>query len=297
MIEWMFIFLLSTILFAADSIEVQTGPAPAKTEAKDSLAEICKKDLEGFPGRLDKKIFYSACEKVEQLDGCQSVEKHAIFHYNKNGNHKSNQRILVFSLIHGDETPAGSVGRFWMERLESITPRNSWRVVPVLNPDGVKLKTRTNANKIDLNRNFPTKDWDADAVRLWKRDTKSNLRRFPGEKGGSEPETQCAMNHIEDFKPNFIVSIHTPLKVLDYDGPKVKPPKYDYLPWRNLGTFPGSLGRYMWFERKVPVLTMELKEDLPSSIQPLVQLQDVIGFLVSLDINPVKATTGKSNPP
>jgi hypothetical protein len=139
---------------------------------------------------------------------------------------------------------------------------------------------------VDLNRNFPTKDWEKDAVNYWKKETKSNPRRFPGEKSGSEPETQCALKHIEDFKPDFIVSIHTPLKVLDYDGPKVRPPKFDYLPWKNLGHFPGSLGRYMWFERKVPVLTMEMKEDLPSSTTPLMQLQDIIGFLVSLDLSP-----------
>jgi protein MpaA len=292
----MLILLLSSFLFAMEVPSVSQVPVEsAKAESKKTLSELCQKDLEAFPGLVDKKVFQAACEKVEQIEGCQSVQGHPIYHYDKKGTHKSNQRILVFSLIHGDETPAGSVGRFWMERLEAISPRNSWRVVPILNPDGVKLKTRTNANKIDLNRNFPTKDWEADAVKYWKRDTKSNPRRFPGEKGGSEPETQCALNHLQDFKPDFVVSIHTPLKVLDYDGPKVKPPKYDYLPWKNLGTFPGSLGRYMWFERKVPVLTMELKEDLPSSTQPLVQLQDVIGFLVSLDINPGKAAAGKAD--
>ena len=282
--------LFSSLLFAAEANLSAQSPQVETL----NLSEVCNKDLAAFPGLLDKKIFNSACAKVELLKGCESVEKHPIYHYDKKGNHKSNQRILVFSLIHGDETPAGSVGRFWMERLESITPRNSWRVVPMLNPDGVMLKTRTNANKIDLNRNFPTKDWEADAVKYWKRDTKSNPRRFPGEKAASEPETQCALSQIQDFKPDFIVSVHTPLKVLDYDGPKVTPPKYDYLPWKNLGTFPGSLGRYMWFERKVPVLTMELKEDLPASTQPLVQLQDVIGFLVSLDINPQKAVDGKA---
>jgi hypothetical protein len=31
---------------------------------------------------------------------------------------------------------------------------------------------------------------------------------------------------------------------------------------------------------------MELKKDLPSKNDPLVQLQDVIGYLVALDLNP-----------
>lgn len=277
-----------TIDAAPTPATVTAAPAPTVTPVvtTSALSELCESDLKPFPGKMDVATLKAACGKILQLDGCQSVKGHPIYHYDRKGDHKSQQKILVFSLIHGDEIPAGSVGRFWIERLETITPRNTWRVVPLLNPDGLALKTRTNGNKVDLNRNFPTKDWEKDAVNYWKKETKSNPRRFPGEKSGSEPETQCALKHIEDFKPDFIVSIHTPLKVLDYDGPKVRPPKFDYLPWKNLGHFPGSLGRYMWFERKVPVLTMEMKEDLPSSTTPLMQLQDIIGFLVSLDLSP-----------
>jgi protein MpaA len=83
--------------------------------------------------------------------------------------------------------------------------------------------------------------------------------------------------------------VHTPLKVLDFDGPKVNFPKYDYLPWKSLGHFPGSLGRYMWFERQTPVLTTELKEDLPASLAPLEKLQDVIGTLVKLELKQKRA--------
>lgn len=257
--------------------------------AQDSVPEACVSELSKFPGKSDKKILKAACEKTKTLDVCKSVQGTDIFHYDKSGTHKSQQKILVFSLIHGDETAAGTVGRYWMERLENIEPRNSWRVVPILNPDGVKLKTRTNANKVDLNRNFPTQDWTEKAVSFWKKDAKGSPRRFPGPDAGSEPETKCALKHIESFQPDFIVSIHTPLKVLDYDGPKVKPPHFDYLPWKNLGHYPGSLGRYMWFERKTPVLTMELNEDLPKTEKPFTELQDIIGFLVSLELKDKKA--------
>lgn len=256
---------------------------PAQAAPMLQIADICEKSLSRFQGKMDPKVLHEACAKVEVLPGCESVQGTPIFHYNRKGTSKAPANILVFSLIHGDETPAGSVGRFWMERLEKIDPRNNWRVVPVLNPDSVVLKTRTNANKVDINRNFPTLDWNEKAKAYWKKDMRSNPRRFPGEMANSEPETKCAVKHIEDFKPDFIVSIHTPLKVLDYDGPKVKPPKFDYLPWKSLGHYPGSLGRYMWFERKIPVLTMELKEDLPASNTPWLQLQDIIGFLVQLE--------------
>lgn len=251
--------------------------------ARATDAEQCEKDLLSFPGPSTPSLVKSGCAKVQREPECVSAEGRPIYHYDKKSKDDKGKRVLVFSLIHGDETPAGSVGRYWIERLETIDSRNSWRVVPVLNPDGVKLKTRTNANRIDLNRNFPTRDWSESAVKLWKTQLKSNWRRNPGETAGSEPEVKCALRHIEEFKPDFIVSVHTPLRVLDFDGPKVKPPKFDYLPWKSLGHYPGSLGRYMWFERSTPVLTTELGEGLPRSYRPFEQLQDLIGTLVGLE--------------
>lgn len=258
-------------------------------------SQKCIQALSAFPGKIDTTLLQKACEKIQISEGCSSVGGEGIFHYEKLAAAASAKKILVFSLIHGDETPAGAVGRYWMERLESIDPRNSWRVIPVLNPDGVKAKTRTNGNSIDLNRNFPTKDWENLAQVYWKKRASSNPRRFPGEEAGSEPETKCAIKHIEEFKPDFVVSIHTPLKVLDFDGPKVTFPKYDYLPWKSLEHFPGSLGRYMWFERQVPVLTTELNERLPPTLLPLERLQDVIGTLVKIELKSKRADLSLAN--
>ncbi len=256
-----------------------------------NVEEACVQELKVFPGPFDEKVLKAACKEVQLDPTCISVEGKPIFHYDKSGTtNGGGKKILVISVIHGDERPAGSVGRFWLERLQTIEPRNSWRIIPILNPDGAKYKTRTNAHKIDLNRNFPTRDWDEDAMKYWKASTSSNPRRFPGEEAGSEPETKCALKLIDDFKPDFIVSIHTPLNVLDFDGPKVKPPPFDYLPWKSLGHFPGSLGRYMWFERKTPVLTAELKDGLPTSYKPFEKLQDVIGTLVKLEIPSVETS-------
>lgn len=292
-------FLLTfSILSRAESASSAPVPAPKKNIL---VSQVCEEQMRPFHGKigqqtLSDKTLHSACQQAELLENCQSVQGTPIFHFDRKGTHKSQQRILVFSLIHGDETPAGDVGRFWMERLSEIEPRNSWRVVPMLNPDGVKLKTRTNANRVDVNRNFPTKDWEKEAKAYWERDSKKNARRFPGDKAASEPETVCALKHIEDFKPDFVVSIHTPLKVLDFDGPRgVKPPKFEYLPWKSLGNYPGSLGRYLWLERKTPVLTAEFKEDSPPT-KSMVELQDVIGFLVSLELKGKSASGGDPGP-
>jgi hypothetical protein len=256
---------------------------PQSENVDPSITEACYAQLFQFKKYSDLSVDLSrVCQNAKVLESCLSVTGQTIFHLDfpsRNGNKK---RILVFSLIHGDELPAGDVSRFWVERLSSIeNPRNEWRVIPVLNPDGVKAKSRLNANGVDLNRNFPTRDWDDQAHALWKK-LNQNPRRYPGATASSEPETKCALKHIEDFKPHFIVSIHTPLAVLDFDGPKLtKKPPYHYLPWKSLGHFPGSLGRYMWFEREVPVLTTEFLSKPPATSEPLHQLQDVIGSLVT----------------
>jgi hypothetical protein len=36
---------------------------------------------------------------------------------------------------------------------------------------------------------------------------------------------------------------------------------------------------------------MEMKEEVPNNAQTLVQLQDIIGFLVTLDLNPKKTVS------
>ena len=110
---------------------------------------------------------------------------------------------------------------------------------------------------------------------------KSDPRRYPGPQAASEPETKCLLKHIDEFKPDIVISVHTPLGVLDLDGPKMKnPPPFKPLPWTSLGNFPGSLGRYMWADRRIPVLTIELKgnEDL-KKLEAFDKLQDISGTI------------------
>ncbi|AGH94683.1 M14 family zinc carboxypeptidase [Pseudobdellovibrio exovorus] len=279
---WLFLFLHGGIS-SAESI---------------SLKQKCIQALQNYKSYYkDPSVLERVCAQAEQKEGCTSNEGVPIFHVDSNSKSTSAKKILVISLIHGDETEAGTLGRFWMERLQQLeSSRNSWRVIPVANPDGVKRLTRTNANGVDLNRNFPTKDWNAEALKNWERQGKKSPRRFPGNAGGDEVETKCLMGHAEDYSPDFVVSIHTPLKVLDFDGPKLnRRIRYDYLPWRSLGNFPGSLGRYLWVERHTPVLTTELKSTLPESEGVFEQLQDLIGSLIQSDLSRPKVTTANDH--
>ncbi len=256
--------------------------APVPSPSDETAAQNCVHSLEKLNTKQKIKNIEAICKDAKELTECQSVEGRKIFYFDHPGvpvksGAKPAQKILSFSLIHGDEEESAAVTLAWIDRLNSIQPRNSWRVIPILNPDGWTKKTRTNAHGVDVNRNFPSKDWHETALKYWKSETKENSRRFPGDEPASEPETKCAMAQIEDFKPDFIISIHTPLGVLDFDGPKVTAPSFAPLPWVSLGNFPGSLGRYMWIDRGVPVLTVELKQNGLKHLEEFDHLQDVTG--------------------
>jgi murein peptide amidase A len=179
-------------------------------------------------------------------------------------------RVLVVGGIHGDELTAISIVFRWIEALQKSTgdaAQYHWRVVPVMNPDGLLAKppTRVNARGVDLNRNFPTDDWFAEAHRYWHVSTKRDPRRFPGTAPGSEPESRWLHNEIKRFKPDVIVSVHAPHDVLDFDGPPAgmkAPSRFGRLRLHRLGVYPGSLGNFGGLKEGIPVVTLELPHAL-----------------------------------
>ncbi|NJM10430.1 MAG: murein peptide amidase A [Bdellovibrionaceae bacterium] len=275
----------------ATAQEQESAPTPAALP----INELCFQQLKTLPGPFDEAELKAVCQKMVQTEGCVSAEGTPIYHYEKKGTDKNPKKIFAKALIHGDEGLSGSVARAWILRLEKIDPRNTWRVMPVTNPDGWKLNTRTNSKGVDLNRNFPTKDWEEQAISYWKKRMKSDPRRYPGPEPASEIETKCLIKHFDEFKPDFLISVHIPLGVLDFDGPKVKnPPRFSPLPWISLGNFPGSLGRFMWADRKVPVLTIELKgnEDV-KKLEAFDKLQDISGT-VAIQADQINTAKKKS---
>jgi len=150
-------------------------------------------------------------------------------------------------------------------------------VAPIASPDSFlkKWPTRTNANGVDINRNLPTKDWNRDALRLWRNRYRKDPRRYPGKSASSEAETVFQVYLIEKYKPKKIISVHSPLTMLDYDGPgnyhlggqvgrkanqlliqmSKEAKRYRI---KNYPFFPGSLGNWAGNERNIPTYTLEL---------------------------------------
>ncbi|GKT24451.1 M14 family zinc carboxypeptidase [Acidovorax sp. SUPP3334] len=177
-------------------------------------------------------------------------------------------RVLVVGAMHGDEPTAASLALRWIGFAESrVQPTRRpvhWRFIPALNPDGMLAKpaTRVNARGVDLNRNFPTPNWERDAPVYWEKRTRRDPRRWPGPSSLSEPESQFLHTQMAQFEPDLVVSIHAPYGVLDFDGPQPPPSRLGRLRLDQLGIFPGSLGNYGSVHLGLPVVTIELQHEL-----------------------------------
>lgn len=204
------------------------------------------------------------CEAAQlQPTGARSVNGQALWVRDIKPDNAS-LRVLVVGAIHGDELSSGAVALHWI-KLAAQPPQDApqvvhWRFVPVLNPDGVLSSPprRVNAHGVDLNRNFPTPNWERDAKVYWEKRTGKDPRRWPGPKPLSEPESRFLHEQMQSFKPQLIVSIHAPYGVLDFDGPSVPPSRLGRLYLDQVGIFPGSLGNYGGIHKGVPVVTIEL---------------------------------------
>ena len=208
------------------------------------------------------------CQQAQLHDsGARSVRGAALWVRDVDAPH-AQLRVLVLGAIHGDELSAASLAMHWVIQAQQppIPPALPvhWRFVPVLNPDGLFAKppTRVNAHGVDLNRNFPTTNWDHEAPLYWTARTHKDPRRWPGPKPLSEPESRYLFEQIQQFKPQLIVSVHAPYGVLDFDGPRVgayvPPSKLGRLYLDRVGIYPGSLGNYGGVHQGVPVVTIEL---------------------------------------
>lgn len=169
-------------------------------------------------------------------------------------------RVLVVAGMHGDEFSSTSVALHWLRLAQTAPKSTHWRFIPLLNPDGLlhRPARRMNANGVDLNRNFPTPNWQQETRHYWEQLTSKDPRRWPGKAPLSEPEARYLFDEMRLFRPDVIISIHAPYGVLDFDGPVLPPTKLGRLYLDQVGVFPGSLGNYGGVQNAMPVVTVEL---------------------------------------
>jgi protein MpaA len=76
--------------------------------------------------------------------------------------------------------------------------------------------TRANTNGVDLNRNFPSKNWKPDSVyyRNFKEEAQ-DIELSPGIKPSSEVETISIVELINKTNPKFLVAMHAPLACIE----------------------------------------------------------------------------------
>ncbi|MGH1438721.1 MAG: M14 family zinc carboxypeptidase [Cellvibrionaceae bacterium] len=229
-------------------------------KAQPSMGELCREVSDKLAS-----VSMSNCLQQDMIaDGQRSHQQRLIPYkiYPPFSNKKPLGRVLLMGGIHGDEYSTVSLVFKWMDKLNKYhSGLFHWKVTPLLNPDGLLKEGRSqrqNGKDVDLNRNFPSKDWEALALKYWNKRTKKNPRRFPGPYAGSEPETQWFVDSIQTFKPDVIIALHAPYGLVDYDGPQTAPKKLGSLGLSRLGTYPGSLGNYAGIDLGIPVVTVEL---------------------------------------
>ncbi len=232
--------------------------------ALDEVSRLCR--------QLDEKltsIDYNECIAADlQPSGAYSILHRSIAYKDvQPHNGKATGRVLLIGGIHGDEYSSVTIVFRWLRELEAQHGGEFlWRVVPTLNPDGLlmppKKSQRMNANGVDLNRNFPTPNWEEEAMDYWVNRTRKSKRRYPGTAPLSEPESRWLAEQIDEFKPDAVISVHAPHGIVDFDGPLVPPDNLGPLELRLLGTYPGSMGRYIGVYKGIPLLTVELESAL-----------------------------------
>ncbi len=122
------------------------------------------------------------------------------------------QKIIFISAIHGNEVGTVKLAHQLINWLgtenRGFKEKFTIFVIPCLNPDGYKCAKnnpdyfnggkvgRFNANNVDLNRNFPTSNFQSESIWSFGKNYTEKERVFCGKFGGSESEIKTLIDFI-----------------------------------------------------------------------------------------------------
>lgn len=164
--------------------------------------------------------------------------------------------------MHGDEPESSEVAELLLEEIRrgELVPGTNLVVIPRINPTGLASGARGTSKGVDINRNFPTATWTREHTAA---------KYFPGEFAGSEPETRAVIYAMDRFQPHAIVTLHTWVPQVNFDGDARAERLAQFLAERNgypitpyIGyPTPGSFGTFAGIERSIPTITLEMPEN------------------------------------
>jgi hypothetical protein len=164
------------------------------------------------------------------------------------------RRVLWVGRIHGDE-PEGLLATAELPAafLEAdLGSAVTLTIVEDLNPDGGEAGARSNVAGVDLNRNFPARNFEPSAA--------------TGPHPLSEPESRAFAALLAEVEPHLVVVCHSwnNRHFINYDGPAAALARrfaalsgYPLVPSTSFAATPGSLGSWVGIDRGIPILTIE----------------------------------------
>ena len=125
------------------------------------------------------------------------------------------RRYLIVAGIHGGYEGnttdlANQLALHLADHVEVVPGDATLYIITNMNPDGTargrNVDGRTNSNGVDLNRNFPSRNWvpDWDHRNCW-----NSRPTTGGPSGGSEPETRAVVNFIGSHRIRALISYHS----------------------------------------------------------------------------------------
>jgi hypothetical protein len=118
--------------------------------------------------------------------------------------------VLYIAAMEGNEQNSANLLAQWIPNIDANADKiPSYRtlvIIPQINPDGYAADTRTNADGIDLNRNFPANNWQTQVTEPLANTTWTN---DGGPNPLSEPESQAIAAYTQNNHPRLTLTMHS----------------------------------------------------------------------------------------